>query len=253
MNAAQSPYNPVSDGLPALIWECLRRNAQFQRGVKELTTGTKTLEREFAENQFSRVVLEAMRSGTLTRKVLHDSWPLLPVSLRDKLATATDKLRETPSPVHPPPLGSTKPPFSLEDQRVLQQFLTLWEKHEIVALPRVHLDERHRRESKAAAVSFVPKVVRFPLGAEMQWTTFLRVEHYVHNLRMRQVDADALTAWEHLAPKSFRSFVGDRRSRKGLDEAHKALAKHRKEFERRTRAVEAAVDKVFPTFAVFDL
>lgn len=73
----QSPYNPVPNGLPALIWECLRRNALFQRSVKGLAAGDKTLERELADNPFSRVVLEAIRSRAVTRKVLHDSWPLL--------------------------------------------------------------------------------------------------------------------------------------------------------------------------------
>ena len=253
MSKSTGLYNPVPDGLSAQIWECMRRNTQFEAALAALTHGTVAIRAaahsELYKNVFSRAASDAATQGLVGRDLIALAWPTLPDDLRVKFDSLVADLRETPTPIHAPHVSESCGPFSANDRLVLTNFLRLWEKYEIVGLPRIMLDEPHRRKSKTTVGSHVPRVVRFPLGAKRQWATYLLKEK--HERTPLRDDARALAAWEHLEVESYKRFRGSKLSAKGIAEARRALSRQGNEFYKRITAVEAAIKAVYPRFVVF--
>lgn len=250
----ESLYNPVLEGLGAQIWECLRRNARFKASfvaLKSITSAARaSANSELRDNVFSRVLSDAFRQGSIELDAITLAWPTLPANIRAKFNSLVDALRETPAPIHPPSILHVNGPFSPEDQRTLINYLRHLEKYEALGLPRIILDEQHRRECKKMASSSVPRVKKSPLGAERQWATYLLMEK--HQQSPLRDHAKAFAAWEHLEAASYQRFRGSRYAEKGIAEARRALSRQGAEFEKRIKTVEAAIESVYPVFAVFD-
>ena len=88
----QRPYNPANDGLPAKVWECLRRNREFKErfsSVKSIAEGEQRHEELLSAQHDAELTANLAAEfvfGELERFDLGKTWPELPEDLRERYA-----------------------------------------------------------------------------------------------------------------------------------------------------------------------
>jgi len=152
-------YNPCSDGFPAKVWECLRRNKKFRDEVESILDTEKSeddkhwpgvgygMEAETRLNYAAAAVFDQ-----ITEIDINSPWPNLPAKFRSSFEKLFSDQRDLPNHGYQPQfLGAMPTPFALnkeldyEDPKSSMDRLKYFsETHIFVAVPKHIRDKNHK-------------------------------------------------------------------------------------------------------------
>ncbi len=160
------PYNPCNDGLPAKVWECLRRNSEFrslldrERAVPqqsralswEATTGNE--QNVFAQAALTYLLPTRSKRTHCTRvsKPQVDermAWPQTPPGFRAAIERAASFHWPLPNEVLRPPVEAMGRLTSSAGRAPLLDWLVeanrTWLNYDVIAVPKFVRDTEHRK------------------------------------------------------------------------------------------------------------
>ena len=272
---AAEPYNPADDGLPAKVWECLRRNSQFREWVDQSLLEDEV---DCFDPQFPPAIRARPAKYRKPNKpadcalalALNRSWhqsrpmPGIIVSQGISLDSNWGELRSSEQRLIS---ASLSVPRASEIKDPAKHPKLFWDsitsECKVIVIPREFITLKQQRSVLKTIENFLPKAVRKTqwtkptgrtLGTKRQWRAFLETE-----VRLQQ-DYDRETALA-LTAHSMYGDEADRVDAKTLrrEKAVAVLVKNRKKnphystVARWVTAIEGAIKSVFPKFQPLDV
>jgi hypothetical protein len=267
---AQQPYNPCDDGFPAKVWECLRRNREFQRYVEQ--------DAKFPQvhSHISLLANFLLRTRGRIRPPF-PTWKELSVDERSRfqsyethefapqkidISRASEVLQRSLSPLvkknaggHSQGSRSQSINEAVDEIFVPGLFIT-------VCLPRHILSSEHRKRVLKAIDGIVPqssthgtwvKCNGKVLGTRKAWEHFLHYELLVERgcpKEMRLNFAGHLSARHR--PSKIQALLGAKhRTTKDWLALNSSISKHRNPQHAREYidGINGCIESVFPKFA----
>lgn len=211
------PYNPASDGFPAKVWECLRRNQQFKMAIAAFRSSLRTGRQPDVSVIANRethpccgLIFLATAGGqrkgqggwcdklAKPRVRIEDAtWPELPEWLRTSFRSALDSDDVEPKLLEAPPVNELGVPLcygSPEQKLIFLKWVdrahTAWLTGRVVAVPRVVRDSERRKKYAAKLLKYLPdaevRAIKLKdsgtnggklLGTFRDWEVFLSHEY----------------------------------------------------------------------------
>ncbi len=216
-------YNPCDDGFAAKVWECLRRNPEYQSVVKRLLAAKTDWEFQQA---WPHHFLEELgrRHGfaydALPRLSEPDSgvkleycWCELPAEFRksqESIFAVSDPMK-----LKLPDFHTLDPYFDVGNEENARKFLSdlgsTCQAYDLIAVPKFVWDNAHRIKILEAIDELVGKPITKTvylrpggqtLGTKAQWDAFLLTEWW-RNQGCSAIRARALAAWRMFDAESY--------------------------------------------------
>lgn len=201
-------YNPCSDGIPAKLWECLRRNRRFRIDLKRARRllqndlgkyrddpiHSLSNTNEIADFAMQYLLRETAEVGekVKARHFGEDTpWQHAPRRFRAQMQRVVFHQGLLPSQVVPPRFIESDPHFDTDSKTPGDRLVSgrwvryahhIWEKFNVIAVPRVVEDDSHRTEILKELEKALPKTNArelwfkpggMILGTAKAWDVFL--------------------------------------------------------------------------------
>ena len=267
-NMAASLYNPADHGLPAKVWECLRRNSQFREWVDQSLL-------DDVEDSFDPELAPAMRAGRAKQRKLNKSADCAlalalnascyhsgPGIIVSQGISLDSNWGEIGSRAQREIIDRLKgePPFEIQAPEKHRG--SFWNRinsdYILIAAPRELINLKHRKNALKVIDGLLPKTVRKTqwtkpsgrtLGTKRHWRAFLETEMRVQQGHDRET-ALALTAHSMYGDESDRDAAKTLRGAKAVAKLVKNRKKHPhfSTVQRWVIAIEGSIKSVFPKF-----
>jgi hypothetical protein len=209
-----SPYNPCRDGLPAKLWECLRRNPKFTAHLKSKRDVNKTARAAVwaaadtnGQNAFADIALKFLLPVSYKKDMAevlkpqlneNTPWSKTQKEFRSQFEQILPAMLKSPFPLEEPPFalfeigGLLWPMLPMENGQLkdwVRRAQCTWELYDVIAVPKFIRDSQQRK----AVLRSIDEMVRVAksdarylkpngrfLGAEAEWRAYLCVEQWEH-------------------------------------------------------------------------
>ena len=268
-------YNPCTDGFPAKVWECLRRNEALKKQLEEITKIKDPDDRHWTGESYAH---EAERIGNELAALILSSakywntntcWNDLPKKKQANFASKFRKGRkislssqhfftgEELAAYRPECINREK--ITAED---LQEINFLCEYYDFIAVPKKISHDKHRTEILDDIEAQIPKSLfraitlkndsRW-LGTKTDWDIYSLYEGWI-NLRYPDAISQQLTAHE-VKGEDFGTNEEERRKRandylkaSGTNETLSTKNKRNSETRDAIKIIKNSITSVFPKF-----
>lgn len=274
----KSPFNPgrIRDSkgfayaFSAKIWECLRRDEQFRdtlnglRSRKPNSSAAKAFQEAIVGNHFAALVFGTALSPvspdieSIKSRIEHVEWLNLPGGLKQGFEHLAEQLIPLPRLVPSPPIEPKARSGQLT--RVwLKNAALVWDGWQVVAIPKIILNDRHHQLALAKLDEIIGKTkrswVRFKpsgsvLGSAVDWDVYLFIEELESTGTGRTL-AMHQAAWRFYEKDDYAAHRGDRFSALGKTVAKAAFERHGGHIQMRYGNVKDAIKSVYPAFRLF--